>query len=71
MPGVASWSAQDRRMLAGVITETMIAMVGRIAEVDAEEEPAIIERTKRQLRLISLGVPSWRTEMIDSAVRHP
>ncbi len=71
MPGVASWSTDDRRMLSGVITETMIAMVAELLEVDVEDEPAIIERTKRQLRLISLGVPSWNSEMIDSARLHP
>jgi AcrR family transcriptional regulator len=59
MPGVDRWSADDRRMLAGVITETIIRMVSELLEIGPDEEQDIVERTKRQLRLISLGVPAW------------
>ena len=60
MPGVDRWSTDDRRMLAGLITETIIRMVSELLEAGADEEVEIVERTKRQLRLISLGVPTWR-----------
>jgi hypothetical protein len=60
MPGVDEWSIEDRRMLAGLITETIIRMVAEVLEHGPEDEEAIVDRTKRQLRLISLGVPSWR-----------
>jgi hypothetical protein len=33
MPGVDGWSTEDRRMLAGVITETIIRMVAELLEV--------------------------------------
>ena len=59
MPGVDQWTTEDRRMLAGVITETIIRMVAELLEVGPDEEQMIVERTKRQLRLISLGVPAW------------
>jgi AcrR family transcriptional regulator len=59
MPGVDRWSTDDRRMLAGVITETIIRMVSELLEIGPDEEQDIVERTKRQLRLISLGVPAW------------
>jgi AcrR family transcriptional regulator len=59
VPGVDNWTADDRRMLAGVITETIIAMVAELLEAGADEEPSIVARTERQLRLISLGVPAW------------
>jgi AcrR family transcriptional regulator len=59
MPGVDRWSTDDRRMLAGLITETIIRMVAELLEVGPDEEVEIVDRTKRQLRLISLGVPSW------------
>jgi AcrR family transcriptional regulator len=59
MPQVDKWSTEDRRMLAGLITETIIRMVAELLEAPADEEPAIVERTKCQLRLISLGVPAW------------
>jgi AcrR family transcriptional regulator len=64
MPGVAGWTTDDRRLLAGLITETIIRMVAELLEYGPDEELAIIERTRRQLRLISLGVPVW-----DGAVR--
>jgi AcrR family transcriptional regulator len=59
LPGVDGWSTDDRRMLAGVITETFVRMVAELLEYGPDEERAIIERTNRQLRLISLGVPAW------------
>jgi AcrR family transcriptional regulator len=59
MPGVDKWSTDDRRMLAGVITETIIRMVAEVLEAGLDEEQEIVDRTKRQLRLISLGVPAW------------
>jgi AcrR family transcriptional regulator len=59
LPGVDGWSTEDRRMLAGVMTETMIRMVADLLEVGADEEHGIVERTKRQLRLITLGIPAW------------
>jgi AcrR family transcriptional regulator len=59
VPGVDNWTMDDRRMLAGVITETIIRMVAQLLEAEPGEEPAIIGRTERQLRLVSLGVPAW------------
>jgi AcrR family transcriptional regulator len=60
MPGVDRWHSDDRRMLAGLITETIITMVAELLEHGPEEEAEIVERTTRQLRLVSLGVPVWR-----------
>jgi AcrR family transcriptional regulator len=65
MPGVDGWTTEDRRMLAGVITETIIRMVAELLEVGPDEEQEIVERTKRQLRLISLGVPAWDGALAD------
>jgi AcrR family transcriptional regulator len=59
MPGVDAWSTEDRRLLAGLITETIIQMVAELLETGIDEEPAIVLRTTKQLRLVSLGVPSW------------
>jgi len=53
------WSTEDRRMLANMITETIIRMVGELLEYGPDEEIDIVRRTKRQLRLITLGVPEW------------
>jgi AcrR family transcriptional regulator len=59
VPGMDNWTIEDRRMLAVVITETIISMVAELLEADLEEEGAIVSRTERQLRLVSLGVPAW------------
>jgi hypothetical protein len=59
MPGVDGWSTEDRRMLAGVITDTIIVMVADLLEAGGEHEQEIVERTTRQLRLITLGIPAW------------
>jgi AcrR family transcriptional regulator len=61
VPGVERWSTDDRRMLAGMITETITRIVAEILEYgpEAEEEPAIVARAARQLRLVTLGVPAW------------
>jgi AcrR family transcriptional regulator len=61
LPGVDRWSIDDRRMLAGVITEAIIRMVAEILEYgpESEEEAVIVARTARLLRLVILGVPAW------------
>jgi AcrR family transcriptional regulator len=59
MPALGRWTIEDRRMLAEVITETIIRMVAELLEVGPDEEREIIERTERQLQLISLAVPAW------------
>jgi AcrR family transcriptional regulator len=63
VPGVDNWTLEDRRMLAGVITETIIRMVAELLESEPGDEGSIVARTERQLRLISLGVPAWDVAM--------
>lgn len=58
-PFVRDWSASDRRMLASLIAETMIHMTAELLDADAQESEELIGRTRRQLMLISLGVPMW------------
>jgi hypothetical protein len=59
-PFVRDWPEEDRRMLASAIAETMIHMAAELLEADRSEAAAIIERTRNQLVLINLGVPTWR-----------
>src|SRR5580692_13602 len=67
MPGVDAWTTDDRRMLAGLITETIIQMVAELLEHGPDEEVAIVERTKRQLQLISVGVQVRLTDAAEPA----
>ncbi len=67
-PFVRDWTAEDRRMLASSIAETMIHMAAELLEADAKESAEIIERSRKQLLLINLGVPSWRDVVGNPAV---
>lgn len=57
---MATWNPADRRMVAALITETMVHMVAELLEADPDESLILQQRTIHQLRLISLAVPSWR-----------
>lgn len=59
-PVVGEWPAEDRRMLAGLIAETMIHMTAELLEADPDEADAIIARTRKQLRLAMLGAVAWK-----------
>lgn len=73
-PFVRDWTGDDRRMLASLIAETMIHMTAELLDAEADEADRLIERTRQQLILINLGVPTWsatteRSELIDDVVR--
>ena len=73
-PFVRDWTVDDRRMLASLITETMIHMTAELLDADAAEAEELIERTRHQLVLINLGVPTWssttdHSALIDETVR--
>jgi AcrR family transcriptional regulator len=54
-PGRAGWSLQDRRALAGLITETFMRMLADLLVADPDDETDIVERTRRRLRVIGVG----------------
>jgi AcrR family transcriptional regulator len=58
-PIISAWSTDDRRMYAGLITETMVHMAAELTDAGRDEEAAIAERAVRQMRLITVGVPNW------------
>ena len=64
-PILREWTTEDLQMLAGLLVNTMIATVGALVDApvaapEAEEE--IKATAERQLRLIILAVPQWRSE---------
>jgi AcrR family transcriptional regulator len=59
-PFVRDWPDSDRQMLASLIAETMIHMTAELLDAREPEASAIIERTRRQLLLVNLGVPTWK-----------
>jgi AcrR family transcriptional regulator len=64
-PILRDWSTEDLQMLAGLMVNTMIATIEAILELptvaapDAEAE--IVKVAEKQLRLMLLGVPAWRS----------
>lgn len=59
-PMVNGWPADERRMLASLIAETMVHMVSELLDASDAERPVLIDRTTRQIRLIALGSISYR-----------
>lgn len=65
MPALASWSTDDLQMLAALLVGVGVAAADALVDVppdDAETEREIASGAERQLRLITLGVPAWRSQ---------
>jgi len=63
-PGLREWTTEDLQMLAGLLVNAMIAIVGAMvdAPVAAPEAEADIVRTaEKQLMLVMLGATQWRS----------
>ena len=48
-------------MFAVARRRDMVAMAAELIEASPAEEVAITTRTERQLRLVFVGVPGWRS----------
>lgn len=69
---VRDWSVEDRRMLASLIAETMVHMTAELLDASPDESEMIIERSRRQLVLVSLGVSLWTdSERLAAFERQP
>jgi AcrR family transcriptional regulator len=63
-PALREWTTEDLQMLAGLFVNTMIATVGAMLDVPVaapEAEAEIGRNAEKQLRIIMLGVPYWRS----------
>jgi AcrR family transcriptional regulator len=63
-PALRDWTTDDLQMLAGLLVNTMISTVAAMLDAPVaapEAEAEIARNAERQLRLIMLGVPSWRS----------
>jgi AcrR family transcriptional regulator len=59
------WTSDDLEMTANLMVAAMLASVMELLEVDARhpgDELRILDRSERQLRLIALGMASWRSK---------
>jgi AcrR family transcriptional regulator len=63
MPPLADWRTEDLQMAADLMVNAMMSIVLDLLESDprvAEDEAEVVARAERQLRLIALGMASWR-----------
>lgn len=64
LPFVRDWATDDLYMLAELIVQTMVSTVQSLLDVPPDkpaEAAAVIDTARKQLRLIVLGVPHWRS----------
>ena len=63
-PILVEWSTEDLQMVAGLLVNSMISTVEAILDTpvdDAEAQAEIAAVAEKQLRLIVLGIPGWRS----------
>jgi AcrR family transcriptional regulator len=63
-PQLRDWSTEDLQLLAGLLVNTMIAIVGAMVDAPVaapEAEAEIARAAERQLRMILLGAAHWRS----------
>jgi AcrR family transcriptional regulator len=60
-PALAPWLESDRVLLAEVIVNQMVVVAERILDLPGNDDAAIA-RAERQLRMILLGVGTWRSQ---------
>jgi AcrR family transcriptional regulator len=64
LPFLNKWSAEDLRMIAALMVNAMVLIAASLLEVPPDQpqaEAEVIRIAEKQLRLISLGVPQWRS----------
>jgi AcrR family transcriptional regulator len=71
LPILRDWTTDDLQMLAGLFVDTMIATIDAMLEaanpgtgaaaLSPDVEARIVTRAEKQLRLIALAIPHWRS----------
>jgi AcrR family transcriptional regulator len=64
LPYLERWSTEDLQLLAGLMVNAMVSTAEAILDApprDPTAENEIIATAVRQLRMITLGVPQWRS----------
>jgi AcrR family transcriptional regulator len=65
-PILREWSTPDLQMIAILIVNNMVAIVEEIlerTESDKSAEKELVDLAEKQMRLIFLGVPNWRSKL--------
>jgi AcrR family transcriptional regulator len=73
-PFLDRWTTEDLGVLATLIVNTMVSTAEEIIDAPSgrpEIEQEIVRRAEKQLRLIVLGVPAWRSAGAGSDTAEP
>ncbi len=64
LPELQRWSSDDVQMVAKLMVDTMVTAVQELLEASAEDpltEEEIVVLAEKQLRLITVAIPYWRS----------
>jgi AcrR family transcriptional regulator len=64
LPHLDRWSSEDLQLLAGLMVNTMVGIAEALLDAPAGDPTAEAEvsaAARRQLRMITLGVPQWQS----------
>jgi AcrR family transcriptional regulator len=64
-PILRSWSSEDLQMIAALMVDTMVANIEAILDSPPDDllaEQEIVTTAEKQLRLIVLAIPRWRSD---------
>ena len=71
-PYLNAWSTEDLQMIAGLMVHLMVSTAEEILDVpvaSAESEDEIVRRVEKQLRLVAVAAPHWRSNGRDGDLR--
>lgn len=74
LPFLNKWTADDLTMIAGLMVNAMIQTVANLLDVTSDQaarEEKIAKEAEKQLRLIILGVPQWKSATGPAASQAP
>ncbi|MGW1743668.1 TetR family transcriptional regulator [Nocardia sp. NPDC001965] len=60
IPALDEWSPSDLEVAADLLVATVIDGIADYVAATPREEPAVIDRTIQQIRLIALGMGAWK-----------
>ncbi len=64
LPYLERWSTEDLQLLAGLMVNAMVSTAEAILDAPPKNptaEAEVIATARRQLRMITLGIPQWRS----------
>lgn len=62
--GFQAWSTEDLQLMAGLMVNTMVSTAEAILDAPSKNpaaEAEVVKTARRQLRIITLGLPEWRS----------